>query len=95
MNNKELQAAIASNLALSQSETETLIHAAVSAISDKLSEQKSVSIHGFGTFEIREKKERVTVNPLTKKRSIVPSKIAVAFKPSTVYKDKIKDLPRL
>jgi DNA-binding protein HU-beta len=75
LNNKELQATLASKL-------------------DKLSDNKSVSIHGFGTFEVRKKNERLTVNPLTKERSIVPAKQALAFKPSTVYKDKVKELPR-
>lgn len=95
MNNKELQSTIASKLGVSHSEAEALIDAAIEALTEKLSDKKSVSIHGFGSFEVRQKKERLTVNPLTKERSIVPAKLALAFKPSTVYKDKIKALPRV
>lgn len=94
MNNKELQVALASKLGISQSETEELLQATINALIEKLSENKSVSIHGFGSFEVREKNERITVNPLTKERSIVPAKKALAFKSSTVYKEKIKELPR-
>lgn len=94
MNNKELQATLASKLGVSSSESEALINATVEALIEKLSENKSVSLHGFGTFEVRKKNERLTVNPLTKERSIVPAKQALAFKPSTVYKDKVKELPR-
>ncbi len=95
MNNKELQTAIASKLDVPQSEAENLINAAIEALTGKLCEEKTVSLHGFGAFEVRHKKERLTVNPLTKERSIVPAKKALAFKPSTVYKDKIKELPRV
>ena len=94
MNNKELQSAIASKLGISQSETEVLIQSTVDAMMKKLSENKQISIHGFGSLEVRKKEERLTVNPLTKKRTMVPAKLALAFKPSTVYKDKIKELPR-
>jgi DNA-binding protein HU-beta len=95
LTNKELQVAIASKLDVTQLEAEKLINATIEALTGKLREDKTLSMHGFGAFEVRQKKERLTVNPLTKERSMVPAKKALAFKPSTVYKEKIKELPRV
>lgn len=94
MNNKELQTALAAKLEMSTSEVDLFLQSTVDAMVDQLKANKTINIQGFGSFEVRKKEERVTVNPLTKVRSMVPSKLSLAFKTSTVYKDKIKDLPR-
>lgn len=94
MNNKELQSALAAKLKLSTSEVEKLLSSTIDAIVDQLKADKSVNIQGFGSFEVRKKEERLTVNPVTKVRSIVPAKLSLAFKTSAVYKDKIKDIVR-
>lgn len=93
LNNKELQSAIASKLEITQSEAETLLQATVRALVAQLQENKIVNIQGFGSFEVKKKEERLTVNPKTKKRTITPPKLALAFKTSSVYREKIKDLP--
>lgn len=94
MNNKELQTALAAKLEMSTSEVDLFLQSTVDAMVDQLKANKTINIQGFGSFEVRKKEERVTVNPLTKVRSMVPAKLSLAFKTSTVYKDKIKDLPR-
>lgn len=94
MNNKELQSALAAKLKISTAEVETLLHATVEAMVDQLKNNKSINIQGFGSLEVREKAERVSVNPVTKLRTMVPAKLSLAFKTSTVYKEKLKELPR-
>jgi DNA-binding protein HU-beta len=94
LNNKELQTALAAKLEMSTSEVDLFLQSTVDAMVDQLKANKTINIQGFGSFEVRKKEERVTVNPLTKVRSMVPAKLSLAFKTSTVYKDKIKDLPR-
>ena len=94
MNNKELQTALAAKLEMSTSEVDLFLQSTVDAMVDQLKANKTINIQGFGSFEVRKKEERVTVNPLTKVRSMVPAKLSLAFKTSTVYKDKITDLPR-
>jgi DNA-binding protein HU-beta len=94
LNNKELQTALAGKLEMSTSEIDLFLQSTVDVMVDQLKANKTINIQGFGSFEVRKKEERVTVNPLTKVRSMVPAKLSLAFKTSTVYKDKIKDLPR-
>ncbi len=93
MNNKELQSALAAKLDISISEVEELLKSTVDAMVNQLQDGKVVNIQGFGSFEVRKKAERVSVNPITKERKMVPAKLSLAFKTSTVYKDKIKELP--
>lgn len=94
MNNKELQSALAAKLKISTSEVEKMLQSTIEAMVDQLKESKSINIQGFGSFEVRKKDERVSVNPVTKVRTMVPAKLSLAFKTSTVYKEKIKELPR-
>jgi len=49
-----------------------------------------VGIQGFGAFEVRKKEERISVNPVTKQRMLVPPKLTLAFKPSSTLKERIK-----
>ena len=51
----------------------------------------SFSIQGFGTFEPRKKAERISVNPSTGKRMLIPPKIVLTFKPGTIIKNKLRE----
>ncbi len=94
MNNKELQSALAAKMDISTTEVELLLKSTIDAMLAQLQDDKAVNIQGFGSFEVRQKAERISVNPITKERKMVPAKLSLAFKTSTVYKDKIKELPR-
>ncbi len=94
MNNKEFQSAIAAKLNISTVEVEELQQATANALLSEFQSDNTINLQGFGSFEVREKEERTVVNPLTKERSVVPAKKALAFKVSAVYKEKIKDIPR-
>ena len=73
----------------------------VSAMTDELQKGKSVSIADFGTFEVKKKMERISVNPTTGKRYLipvipstgqrvlVPPKLVVAFKASTSLRERV------
>jgi len=49
-----------------------------------------VQISGFGTFIIREKRERMGRNPKTGVRVLIPAKRVPAFKPSEMIKGLIE-----
>lgn len=51
----------------------------------------TVTFPGFGNFEPKKKNERITVHPATGKRMLVPPKITLQFKPSTLLKQKVRD----
>jgi DNA-binding protein HU-beta len=90
MNNKEFISDLTSRTQYSNREVSSLVSATVSAIISELTEENTVSIQGFGTFEVKKKLERVLFNPITKQRMLVPPKMAVSFKPNTSLKDRVK-----
>jgi DNA-binding protein HU-beta len=51
---------------------------------------ETIAIQNFGSFEIRKKAERISVNPATKKRMFVPPKLTLTYKPNASLKDKLK-----
>lgn len=68
-----------------------LLELTSSIIAKILSEGDSLAIQGFGTFEVKKKEERVSVNPSTGSRWMIPPKLVPGFKPGTILKDKIKN----
>jgi len=94
MNNRELIGELAKKLELPKNEVSHLLDAAVDAMAEELSKGNSVNMQGFGVFEARRKEERISVNPRTKARTLIPPKQVVVFKPSNTLKDNVKEHPR-
>lgn len=92
MTNKELIAELAKRLDWTQVQTAKVLDDAVSVISKTLSGNNTVNIQGFGLFEAKKRQERVSVNPVTKQRFLVPPKITPVFKPASVVKEKLKKI---
>ena len=77
-------------MGISQKEVQAMSGAFAKALSENLDDENSLNVPGFGSFGVKKKLERVVVSPITKKRKLVPPKLALAFKPSSVLKDKIQ-----
>ena len=90
MNNKEFIAFLSEKNGTFTWITAELTNALVAEVSAQLEDENTVSIAGFGAFEVKKKLERVLVNPATKQRMLVPPKIVVNFKPNNALKDKAK-----
>ena len=90
MNNKDFLNAVSRRMGISQKEVQAMSGAFAKALSENLDDENSLNVPGFGRFEVKKKLERVVVSPITKKRKLVPPKLALAFKPSSVLKDKIQ-----
>ncbi len=90
MNNKDFINTLSTKLELSEKETQKLCNAFINTLADSLEEGNSLNIQGFGSFEVKKKLERVVINPSTKQRMLIPPKLTLAFKASSVLKDKIK-----
>lgn len=90
MNNKDFISAIAARTSLTTKATQKLATLFATGIADKLDDDTSLTILGFGTFEVKKKMERVVVNPATKQRKLIPPKLVLAFKPSAILKEKMK-----
>lgn len=60
-----------------------------SEMASYLEEEATISIVGFGNFEVKKKLERVVINPSTKQRMLIPPKMVLNFKPSVNLKEKL------
>ncbi|WP_308599979.1 HU family DNA-binding protein [uncultured Dysgonomonas sp.] len=92
MTNQELIAALAKRLSWTQRQTSEGLEATVSIINSNLEENNSVNIQGFGLFETKKKAERISVNPVSKQRFLVPPKITLSFRPGQTIKENLKKL---
>ena len=80
------------NLKLSQSELETVIDLFSNNIAKALKEGKKVELRGFGTFFVKEIKEKYSArNPKTRELIYIPKKNKVRFKASKILKKKINE----
>lgn len=62
----------------------------VSVMTDRLKENDQLNVSGFGVLEVKMRKERLSVNPKTGQRFLVPPKVVPSFRPSSKLKDKFK-----
>ena len=88
MNNKEFTSELSRRLGYTIKDTSELIASLLSDMTQQLQEGNIVSVQSFGTFE--KKAERITINPTTKLRMLVPPKLVLTYRPSTTLKDKFK-----
>jgi nucleoid DNA-binding protein len=91
MNYKDFIQKVSTQTTLTKEETEKLLETAINIFLEQLTENKSIGIQGFGTFELRKKEERIIVHPATKKRLLMPPKLTVHFKSSNVLKEKLNN----
>lgn len=89
MNQKELIALLAEKNNLTKADTEILLNAFTESMRNELIDGTNIGIHGFGSFEVRKKEERLSVHPATQKRTLIPPKLVVSFKQSSNLKDKL------
>ena len=88
MNNKEFTSELSRRLGYTLKDTSELVASLLADMTRQLEEGNI--IQGFGTFEVKKKAERISVNPTTKQRMLVPPKLVLTYKPSTLLKDKFK-----
>lgn len=93
LNNKEFTSELSRRLGYTLKDTSDLIASLLSNMTRQLEEGNAVSIQTFGTFEVKKKAERISVNPNTKQRMLVPPKLVLTYKPCTLLKEKFKQLP--
>ncbi|WP_455593082.1 HU family DNA-binding protein [Bacteroides sp.] len=90
MNNKEFTSELSRRLGYTLKDTSELMSSMLTTMADRLQDSNVVAIQGFGSFEVKKKAERISINPTTKQRMLVPPKLVLAYKPSTTLKDKFK-----
>ena len=73
-------------------ETSDMLAAFGTVVASRLLEGDVLSFPGFGQFETKKKMERISVNPVNKKRYLVPPKLVPVFKPGATVKTKLKEM---
>lgn len=91
MNNKEYITELAQKSGFSQEETQKLVHHVVDAMITQFDNDEAVVIPSFGTFEVKKRMERVVINPVSKKRQLVPPKLVLNFRPVPSVKERLKN----
>ena len=84
---KDLVNIIYMQIGFSKQISENLIDEFFSSIALNLKNEKKLKISKFGTFAIRNKKERIGRNPKTKEKKIISKRNVVLFKPSKDFKE--------
>jgi DNA-binding protein HU-beta len=89
MNKTELIDAVASATDLSKADATRAVDAVVDNITETLRKGDSVTLVGFGTFEVRERAARTGRNPQTGETIQIKASKAPAFKAGKAFKDAV------
>ncbi len=84
---KDLINQIYMQIGFSKQISESLIDDFLSLFVENLIKEKKIKLSKFGTFSIREKKERIGRNPKTRENKIIKARKVVLFKPSKEFKE--------
>ena len=90
MNNKEFTSELAERLGYTIKDTSELINSLLASMTQELEEGSMIAVQGFGSFEVKKKAERISINPASKQRMLVPPKLVLSYRPSNTLKDKFK-----
>ena len=89
---KEIINSIYMQLGYSKKLIENVLEDIFEILLESLKEKGKVKISNFGTFILRNKKERIGRNPKTKKLAVISKRNVILFKPSRFLKDKINNV---
>ncbi len=89
MNKAELITAAADRADISRKDAEKAINAAFEVITEELIAGERVSLVGFGSFDVKNRSERVGRNPRTREEIIIPASRVPQFKAGKALKDAV------
>ena len=87
MNKTELVAAVAEKAEISKKDADSAVNAVIESIIEAIASKDKVQIVGFGTFEARERKEKIGKNPRTGEEIKIAASVVPAFKAGKAFKD--------
>jgi len=90
VNKAELVEKVAGGVGLTKKETNNVVDAITSAITDTLAMNEKVTLVGFGTFQVMERKARRGVNPQTREAINIPAKKVPKFKAGKNLKEAVR-----
>ncbi len=90
MTKAELVAMIAEKNGTSKAQAEASMNAILEIIQDELAAGNKLTLTGFGTFSVSQRKARTGRNPRTGAEIKIPATKVAQFKPGKVLKDAVK-----
>lgn len=90
MTKTQLIDSVAEKAGLTGKQAGEAVNAVLNTIQESLAGGESVTITGFGTFEVRERQAREGVRPGTTERIQIPASKYPAFKAGKGLKDSVK-----
>ena len=90
MNKSEFISAVANRTLKRDADIKPIIDAALTIIAEQLKAGESVTLTGFGTFEVRTHAATTARNPRTGEEVAVPAKKVPAFRAGKALKDAVK-----
>lgn len=91
MDNKTFIETLGKRINAGKEETSEMLASLCKVIADAALDGDSVTFPGFGSFEPRKRLERIAVHPGSGKRMLIPPKISLTFRPSTLMKQKVRE----
>lgn len=89
MNKSELVKSLAEKAEITQKDAAKALDAVVETIQQALANGDKVQIIGFGSFEVRDRKERTVISPASREEILVPATKVPAFKPGKSLKEAV------
>lgn len=90
MNKTQLIDAIASEAGLTKVQARQALEAVLTTTMQTLGHGEEVTIVGFGSFKVAERKARLGMNPQTKQKIEIPAARVVRFKPGSELENAVK-----
>ena len=89
---KDIVNSIYMQIGYSKKVSETLLEEFFNILLNSLIHKKIVKISKFGTFFLKEKKQRIGRNPKTKKEAVITARNVISFKASKELKKFINEI---
>lgn len=90
MNKADLVEEVSGKMGLTKKASRKTIDTTTSVITDALARQERVTLVGFGTFQVMQRKARRGRNPRTGQTIQIPAKKVPRFKPGKGLREKVK-----
>ncbi|NLS45602.1 MAG: HU family DNA-binding protein [Firmicutes bacterium] len=89
MNKTDLVNKVAQRTGAKKKDVDMIISTMLESIGDALVSGDKVQLVGFGSFEVRNRAERIGRNPRTKEEILIPACKVPAFRAGKTLKDKV------
>ncbi|WP_281168144.1 HU family DNA-binding protein [Maridesulfovibrio zosterae] len=90
MTKAELVVKIAEKAGMTKADAERCLNYFLDTVEETLVDEGKLTLTGFGTFQVDERKERVGRNPRTGEEIKIPACKVVKFRPGKLLKDAVK-----